>query len=187
MWTVLGSGDAMEIDRKLRNRMERIAVEQITVESVLADAKRLLDAADFSWIVTATPTGSSARLVQHFKPDEDLTLYFGTHARSRKADELRANPRALVLVQAPSGPAYATLSGQFTFDARAESRQYYWREFWESFWPQGPLAQDYVVLQFRCDWVELMDFERGLAPDPYGLQPAVVVRSAQGWRLAYPA
>jgi general stress protein 26 len=159
-------------------------VEQLTVESVLAAAKRLLDAADFSWIVTSSPTGSHARLVQHFKPDADLTLHFGTHTRSRKANELRANPRALVLVQAPSSPAYAALSGHMTFDDRVDSRQNYWREFWQAFWPQGPVASTYVVLRFRCERVELMDLERGLAPEPYGLKPAVAVRTERGWRLA---
>jgi general stress protein 26 len=157
----------------------------LQAEHVVAVAKATLDAAEFCFLTTpgeSDPT--STRLMHHFKPDADLTVWFGTSLTSRKVREIRRNPRVTVACQDPQRPAYAVLVGMVTIKERAEQWRRYWREDWQTFWPEGPSGRDYVPLRFTCERVEVLSFAAGIAPAPYGLRAAAAVRHGDGWRLA---
>jgi hypothetical protein len=63
-------------------------MDPLTAEHVVAVAKAILDAADYCFLITQGEAGdASARLMQHFKPEGDLTLWFGTSAASRTVRE----------------------------------------------------------------------------------------------------
>ena len=160
-------------------------MEPLTAEHVVTVAKATLDTANFCFLTTrgeSEPTNT--RLMQHFKPDADLTVWFGTSLTSRKVHEIRRNPRVTVACLDPQRPAYAVLVGTVTVEERAEQWRRYWREDWQTFWPDGPSARDYVLLRFACERVEVLSFPSGIAPAPYGLRPAVVVRHGDEWQLA---
>jgi general stress protein 26 len=157
----------------------------LQAEHVVAIAKATLDTAEFCFFTTpgeSDPTNT--RLMQHFKPDADLTVWFGTSLTSRKVREIRRNPRVTVACQDPQRPAYAVLVGMVTIEERAEQWRRYWREDWQTFWPEGPSGRDYVPLRFTCERVEVLSFAAGIAPAPYGLRAAAAVRHGDGWRLA---
>ena len=62
----------------------------LTADHVVAVAKAILDSADFCFFITQGEAGgTSTRLMQHVKPDTDLTLWFGTSITSRKVREIR--------------------------------------------------------------------------------------------------
>ena len=157
----------------------------LEAEHVVAVARATLEAADFCFLTMhgeSDPT--STRLMHHFKPDADLTVWLGTSITSRKVRELRRTPRATVACLDPQRPAYAVLVGPVTVEERAEQWRRYWRDDWQAFWPAGPSAPDSVLLRLACERVEVLSFPAGIAPAPYGLRPAVAVRDADGWRLA---
>jgi general stress protein 26 len=157
----------------------------LTAEHVVVVARATLDAAGYCFLITQGASGTaSTRLMQHFKPDADLTLWFGTSAASRKVRELRTNPRASVACLDPQRTAYAALVGALTIEERAEQWRRYWREDWQTFWPEGPSGRDYVLLRFACERVEVLSFAASIAPAPYGLRAAVAVRRGEGWQLA---
>jgi general stress protein 26 len=158
----------------------------LTADHVVVVAKAILDAADFCFLITQDEArGSSARLMQHVKADADLTLWFGTSITSRKVREVRSAPRATVACLEPQRPAYVVLSGTVAMVEHAEQWRRYWQEGWKTFWPQGPLAPDYVLLQFVCERVEVLSLAAGVAPAPYGLRAAVVVRRDGWWEMAH--
>ena len=137
-------------------------MEPLTAEHVVAVAKATLDTADFCFLTTqgeSEPT--STRLMQHFKPDADLTVWFGTSLTSRKVREIRRNPRVTVACLDPTRPAYAVLVGTVTIEELTEQWRRYWREDWQTFWPEGPSGRDYVPLRFTCERVEVLSFAVG--------------------------
>ena len=157
----------------------------LQAEYIVAVARATLDAADFCFLTTQgefEPT--STRLMQHFKPDADLTVWFGTSLTSRKVREIQRNPRVNVACLDPTRRAYIVLVGTATIEERAEQWRRYWREDWHTFWPEGPSGGDYVPLRFTCERVEVLSFAASIAPAPYGLRPAVAVRHGDGWQLA---
>jgi general stress protein 26 len=156
----------------------------LTAEHVVAVARATLDTARYCFLITQAASGTArTRLMQHFKPDADLTLWFGTSLTSRKVRELRRTPRASVACLDPQRPAYAVLVGTVTIEEHAEQWRRYWRDDWKTFWPEGPLGRDYVLLRFMCERVELLSFPAGIAPAAYGLRAAVAVRRGGGWQL----
>jgi hypothetical protein len=52
---------------------------------------------------------------------------------------------------------------------------------WKTLCTEGPSARDQVLLRFTCERVEVLSLPAGIAPAPYGLRPAIVVRRADGW------
>jgi len=157
----------------------------LQAEHVVAIAKPTLDAAECCFLTTpgdSDPT--STRLMHHVKPDADLTVWFGPSLASRKVREIRRTPRVTVACLDPTRPASAVLAGPVTVEERTEQWRRYWREDWQTFWPEGPSARDYVLWRFACERVEVLSFPVGIAPAPYGIRPAVVVRHGDGWRLA---
>jgi general stress protein 26 len=157
-----------------------------TGDDVVAVAKAILDSADFCFLITQGEAGgANARLMQHVKPDADLTLWFGTSIASRKVREIRSTPRATVTCLDPQRRAYTALAGMVTIDEHAEQWRRYWRDDWRTFWPEGASAPDYVLLRFACERVEVLSLAAGIAPPPYGLRAAVVVRRDGGWQLEH--
>lgn len=153
-------------------------------EQLLGAARATMEASEYCFLITSGPEGADARLMQPFAPDEDLTVRFGTSKGSRKAREILAEGRAMVAYSDPTEVAYVVLKGTATLEGDPEQRRRYWREDWRTFYPGGPEDEDYVLIRFAPDRVELMNFTREVTPPPYGLRPAILAREGEAWRLA---
>lgn len=154
--------------------------------TALLDVTRaVMDKAEFCFLITAGESGAfNARLMQPFGPEEELVLWFGASAASRKVQELARDDRATIAYELPAEGAYATLLGRATVERDAALRRRYWRESFAAFWPAGPADENYVVLRFVPERIEVMHIDQGVAPEPFGLRPAVLVREAGAWQLA---
>lgn len=135
----------------------------------------------YGWLVSAGQDHPTARLVQHLTVSEDAVLQVGTSPQSRKAREVRRSSWASYAVEDRAAFAYATFSGPCTVVDDAAERAAAWADGLEAFFPDGPAGDDFVLLRLAAERIELMDFTSGVHPDPYGLRPEVVQRSAGGW------
>jgi general stress protein 26 len=79
--------------------------------------------------------------------------------------------------------AYVTLLGVAHIETELARRQQLWREEWEAFFPAGPQSDEYVALRIEPLQVEVMNFARHVAPEPFGLQPAVLMHTNDEWRV----
>lgn len=152
----------------------------------LLDATRtIIEKAGMCFLITTSKSGAiNARLMQPFGPEAELVLWFGASAASRKVQELAQDARATVAYELPAEGAYAALQGRATVERDVVLRQRYWRESFAAFWPDGPAHEDYVVLRFVAERVEVMHIDQGIAPEPFGLRPAVLVKAVGGWQVA---
>jgi general stress protein 26 len=125
-----------------------------------------------------------ARLVQPFEPEEDMTIWIGTWARSRKVQEIQQDRRVTLAFHDKEGTAYVTLMGTAQIESDTKMKRKYWREEWIGFIPQGADGDDYLLVRFIPSRIELMSFSSGVLPQPYGLRPAVAVRSEDLWVVA---
>jgi len=124
------------------------------------------------------------RIMQPFAAEEDLTIRFGTSRGSREVRDIRENPGVVLGFLDPVEMAYAALYGPASLEEDARSRGRYWRDEWAEIWPEGPESGDYVLVRFVPERIELMNLTREIAPEPYGLRPAVLVRTEDGsWEL----
>lgn len=157
-------------------------------DAVVALALDLLGAAPYGFLIThAVGAGAPhARLVQHVDLTDEVVLRFGTSPRSRKVDELMTHPRCSYAVEERSRFAALVAEGTARVVDDVEDRRAVWDHGFEAFFPGGPEGDDFVVVELAADRIEVLDFSGGIAPAPYGLVPAVAVRTPEGWAPAPP-
>jgi len=157
----------------------------LKAELLLETAKSSIRAAEYCFLITLGEAGEpNARLVQPFEPEEDMTIWVGTWSKSRKVQEIQKDNRVTLAFHDREGTAYVALLGSAQIERDTNKKMKYWREDWIGFLPQGPEGDDYVLVKFIPFRIELMSFSQGILPQPYGLRPAVAVRSEDLWVVA---
>ncbi|WP_141924681.1 pyridoxamine 5'-phosphate oxidase family protein [Haloactinospora alba] len=166
--------------------MENYA-EAAEAASLLGLAVERLRAVPFGTVVTVGEGEPHARLVQHLAVEEDGTVWVGASPRSRKVADVRRDPRVAYAVEDRDAFGYVTAQAdaEIVDDPRERARR--WEEGLAAFFPAGPHGDDFVLLRLVPYRVEVMDFARGVHPDPYGLVPAVIERTADGRWARRPA
>lgn len=108
----------------------------------------------------------------------------GTSASSRKVAELRADPRATLVYQDDDKSACVVLTGRVNVNDSVEERRRRFMPMWWAFFPDGPDSDDYVVLRFVPERLEVWDASRGITPEPFGLRSACLVVRDGVWSEA---
>jgi general stress protein 26 len=156
-----------------------------SVDELLDIARGVITAALYCVLITLDEAGqANARVMQPFPPEADLTLWFGTSPRSRKALNIRRHPQLTVLYQNPTDNAYLTLQGTARLVDDLDQRRAHWFNGWKLYWPDGPTGDDFILIAFTPSRLELMSFSQNVTPPPYGLMPAALERQADTWALA---
>jgi general stress protein 26 len=152
----------------------------------LIDAvKATIEPVNYCFLTTIGPDGQpSTRLMQPFKPQADMTIWFGTHPQSRKAEDIRRDNRITVAYLNEAENAYVSLMGTARLESALEEREARWFEMWEQFFIGGPAGDNYVLVEFTPQRIEIMNFQRGVAPPPFGLKTADLIREGDHWREA---
>jgi general stress protein 26 len=151
------------------------------VEAVLRAARATMRRKKYCLLVTAGEDGPDARTLQPFPPGPGLEVWLGTSPRSRKAAQLRADPRATLVYEDDRKAACVTLAGRVELVDGLEERRRRFMPSWWAFWPDGPEGEDFVLLRFRPERIEVWDAARGITPDPFGLRCASLVLRDGAW------
>lgn len=147
----------------------------------------MLGRAKYCFLITRGTEGwCSARLVQPIVDDsEAFVLWFGTNPTLRKVREVENDPRVTVAIQDRCENANLVLYETARIERDVALRRRWWMGTWRLFFPNGPAGDDYVVLRFEAERVELLNFRRDVIPEPFGLRPLVLVQR-EGWALDEP-
>jgi len=144
-------------------------------ERVLAAAGELMRAAGLCALVTLDASGApQARAMQPFPPEQDLTVWMATNARTRKVDEIRKDPRVTLYYLAPDGTGYVTLVGRAAVVDDPAEKAKRWMPTWDAFYEDANRGSDYVLLRVTPSRVEVVSAAHGIAVEPKGWKPASV-------------
>ena len=166
-------------------RKQRTA--NLTLEHALDVVQAMLKHAQYGFLITHSTDGAcSARLVQPIVDDrEAFVLWIGTSPASRKVREIEADPRVTFAIEMRRENANLVLYGTARIERDIGVRRKRWLDAWRLFFPDGPTGDDYVVIRFEAERIELMNFSRNVIAEPFGLRPLVLVRR-EAWTLAEP-
>lgn len=157
-------------------------MQTATVESTLIAARKMMKAAEYCFFVTVGKGGlPSARLMQPYDPEEDLTIWFGAHPNSRKVHQLEDNKNVTLAFLDPNSAGYVTLNGEAVVVNDLSARQKYWRVFWTDIYPGGPEGDEYTLIKFTPKRLEIMSYTQKALPEPYGMKPQVLVCKDKEW------
>lgn len=154
-----------------------------TASQVIATATEILEAGYYSFLTTLDEHGTpSSRLLQHFDPDGDLVVRFGTSAGSRKVAHIEADPEVLISCQSPGEQSYASINGQAFIRRDVATKTQFWREPWRAIWPSGPEGDEYLIIEVRPNRVEVVDLTPGSIFST--MKPRIVEHGEKGWGFA---
>lgn len=90
-------------------------------------------------------------------------IWFATDVKERKVGEIKRQPQVTLFFSQPD-KSWASVYGmaEVVTDSGVKSRL--WKEDWEKYWPQGPAAEEFVlirVIPIAADYLLSEGFERG--------------------------
>ncbi|WP_250124309.1 pyridoxamine 5'-phosphate oxidase family protein [Chroococcidiopsis sp. CCMEE 29] len=157
---------------------------EMTPQYLLEIARDTIEGVEYCFLITLNKSGqANARLVQHFKPEAELTIWIGTSSKSRKVREILYQCHTTLTFQDDRDYSYVTLLGSASVETDLNQRQRYWHDDSIAYFPAGPGGNDYVLIKFVPSRIELMNFTRGVTPEPFGLRPAALARAEESWVL----
>jgi general stress protein 26 len=159
-------------------------MKQPTTEQLLTIAKDVILATQYCFLITLGESGQiNSRLMQPYEPAEDFTIYLGTSPRSRKISEIQGNKEVTLSYHSPRENAFVTLIGTCTLESDISLRKKFWREEWRIFFPGGADSDDYILIKFVPQRIEVMNLARNISLKPYGLRAATLVKMGDVWEL----
>jgi len=155
---------------------------ELSEAKVLQAARETMEAARYCFLVTLDDTGQpQARLMDPFLPEDDMTVWLGTNANTRKVRQIRNDERATLAYYDATSMGYVTLVGTVRMVDDLEERREHWKPDWEEFYPDGPAADNYVLIEFMPSRIEVMSFVHGVMGGAFA--PAALDRKGSGWVL----
>ena len=126
-------------------------------------ANEMADDAVYCALITIDEEGQpNARTMQHFPPQEDLVIWFGTNRNSRKVEDIRNNPVATVYFEdGPNG--YLSLKGTAELVDDPVEKENWWMESWEAFYPDKESM--YILIKFVPHELEIVSYRDNLTGD----------------------
>jgi general stress protein 26 len=146
-----------------------------TQEQVLEAARQVMMSAHYCNMITLDENGHpQARVMDAFEPEADLSVWFGTHRKTRKVEQLGRDSRMTLTYFDREDPGYVTLLGTARLVEDTNERTTRWKEEWQPFYPGGPAGDGYLLIEFRPFRIEVMSIRHGIADDPQGFKPVTV-------------
>lgn len=153
-------------------------------DTALTAARTAMLSAQYCFLITVETGGQpQTRLMEPFAPDAGFHVWFGTNPKSRKVAQLRSNPLVTLAYYDPKGPNYVTLIGKARVVDNPAERRAHWRQEFEKHFPGGPDGPNYVAIEFIPSRIELVSVSMNVAATPASLRPAILDRTAHGWKL----
>lgn len=142
-------------------------------DQLITAAREVMEAARFCALVTVDEAGlPRARTIDPFPPGSDMVVWLATNPRSRKVEQIRANPHVLLYYFDPEGMGYVTLTGtaRLVDDPQEKARR--WKEEWAGFYPDR--EHDELLIEVTPDRLEVLSAAHGVEGDPETWTPPSV-------------
>lgn len=139
--------------------------DSVSREGALSVARDVMRVARYAALVTRDASGASVvRTIDPAPPDDALVVRFATNPRSRKVDQLAADPRVALYYFDAAAQRYATLYGRARLVTDSAERRARWHEGWTPFYPERERgAALYEVVPER---LEVVSPGEGVVGDP---------------------
>lgn len=160
----------------------------VDVDRLLAGASSAIAGVPFCWLVSATEDGFAnvrpmGRLMDGAGVRRDeWTMRFITDGRSRKAAELRRDPRVTIVLENDRSLAFVTLFGTARLYESEPDVRARWTSAYAGLFPTETDRANVMFVEVDVDRMEL--WIRGVTPEPFGIHTTTLERDGEGgWRV----
>ena len=131
---------------------------------LIAAAREIMQAQTYCGLVTLDKTGRpQVRTMNPFPPEEDMTVWFATNTRSRKAEEIKNDSR-VVLYYADHSKAtgYVALTGKAVLIEDMAEILKRKRAYWDTAFPG---LENLVLIKVVPERLDVLNYKAGTAVD----------------------
>lgn len=130
-------------------------------DTLISAAKEIMATTRYCALVTLDKSGHpQVRTMDPFPPEDNMLVWLGSNVHSRKVGEIRNDSRVSLYYEAPNGTGYVVLHGRASLIDEGEDLVKYWKEEWDSFYPDKDDA--YVLIKVVPEKLEIVDYRRGI-------------------------
>ena len=134
---------------------------------ILAGARDVIQKARYCTLVTIGNDGHpQARIVDPIAPDADFTIWIATNPLTRKAKEIRRDPRVTLLYFDTSSSSYVTVVARAAIVIDAAEKAIHWKDEWSAIYEIHDGKRDFTLLRVTPVRLEIVSVSRGLVGDP---------------------
>lgn len=150
-------------------------VQKKASDSTLIEAARamMIAAGNCALITLDENERTAVRTMDPFPPENDLTVWFGTNPKSRKAAQIRKNPNVTLYYSDSDATGYVVIYGKAQLVTDQKEKNKRWKAEWKTFYPNQ--AEDYLLIKVTPERMEIISESRGILGDPVTWKPPVVV------------
>ena len=142
-------------------------------ESLITSAREIMTTARYCALITLDSHGRThARTMDPFTPEENMVVWLGTNAKSRKVAEIRFNQHVTLYYFVREEQAYVTISGRAQIVRDAEAKAKHWKEEWKDFYPNR--EQSYLLIKVIPAKLEVISVKQGIIGDSITWTPPAV-------------
>ncbi|MFC2163829.1 pyridoxamine 5'-phosphate oxidase family protein [Acidobacteriota bacterium] len=154
--------------------------KDLSKENILDTVKTVIKASKYSFLITLDESGQpQARVMEPFEPEQDMTIWFGTHKQTRKVKQIQKNSRATVTYSDNKGMDYVTLLGEVRLVDDPKLKKKIWNKSWKMFYPGGAEDENYILIEFIPHRIEVMSITRNVLRTFF--KPEILVRQNSDW------
>lgn len=136
-------------------------------------ARKIMASAESCALITLDLEGRPrVRAMDAFLPESDFTVWFGTNLKSRKVEQIKNDPRVTLYYLEKGSAGYVMISGTAILVDDQKEKEKRWKTAWEAFYPDN--REDYLLIKFSPEWMEVVSYTYGIHGDPESWEPAKV-------------
>jgi general stress protein 26 len=149
-------------------------LQDSTRMNLIRAAKEIMDTANYCALITLDEEGRPrVRVMDSFKPEEELIVWFGTNPNSRKVAQIKNDPRVTLYYLDNDASGYVMIHGMAQLVDDPIEKERHWKDEWKSFYPKKP--EGYLLIKVVPAWMEILSTSRGILGDKITWQPPMVI------------
>lgn len=144
---------------------QRSVKSDYSAEELIKVGKMIIKDGGICSLITIDKEGiARARAMDGFAPEEDLTIWFGTHSQSRKVEQIRNNQKVSLYYLDNDKSGYVLIHGNAELINDPKAKKKYWKEHWDDYYPD--IEKDYLLIKVTPIWMEVLSDKHGIANNP---------------------
>ena len=128
-------------------------------------AIEIMTAAKTCALVTLDEDGFPVvRMMDPFIPENDFTVWLATNPNSRKAAQIKKNPKVSLYYIEDGSAGYVMLQGNAELVNDPQEKVKHWKDEWEAFYPNK--LEAYLLIKVTPLSMEVVSYNHNLLGDP---------------------
>ena len=134
-------------------------------DTLIAAAMNIMERTRFCVLITLDETGHPrARAMDPFMPDENMVIWMGTGPQTRKAKDIKKDPRVTLYYDHPEKAGYVVVYGTAKLVDDKELKGKWFKEEWARFYEDR--EKEYILIAVTPKSIQVLDYTKGIMGDP---------------------